>query len=66
MIDFNSVGQGRQYDEVIKADEAKTGTYKEIVENLPTDGPRLPFGSMPKAPDPSPFVLGPMSPGGRE
>lgn len=40
------------------------GDYEDEVAKLPEDQ-RLVSGSLPKAPDPSPFVVGPMSPGGR-
>ena len=40
------------------------GKYKDAVESLPEDV-RLPTGQMPKAPDPSPFTLGPLQSGGR-
>ena len=42
------------------------GTYKSNVpDEAPIEG-RLPTVSFPKAPDPSPFRVGPMTPGGRE
>lgn len=40
------------------------GKYKDRANDLPEDG-KLPTGNMPKAPDPSPFALGPTAPGGR-
>jgi hypothetical protein len=40
------------------------GKYKDRANDLPEDS-KLPTGNMPKAPDPSPFTLGPMAPGGR-
>lgn len=38
--------------------------YKDNVEAMPMEQ-KLPLQQMPKGADPSPFKLGPMSPGGR-
>lgn len=40
------------------------GTFKDAVTAVPEEQ-RLPTVNMPKAPDPSPFTLGTMTPGGR-
>jgi len=42
-----------------------SGQYQSNVPETPVEQ-RLPTVSLPKAPDPSPFRVGPMSPGGRE
>ncbi len=44
--------------------DADHGTYADQAEGLPEDV-ALPSGSIPKAPDPNPFKMGPMNPGGR-
>ena len=45
--------------------DRELGEYKDpVIESLP-DADRFQEAQMPKADDPSPFKLGPMSPGGR-
>jgi len=59
------VGQdGAIHDFVQKYDRGH-GTYKDPVDSDNVES-RLPTVSFPKAPDPSPFSIGPMTPGGRE
>lgn len=64
MPDPNSIGQDRQYQDAVDAHDADHGEYGDNIENVPTDS-RLPTTNMPQAPDPNPFTLGPMAPGGR-
>lgn len=63
-INLNEVGQGRTHPDPTAAYDAAHGTYHDRVPDMPEDD-RLPSGQMPKGPDPSPFVLGPMTSGGR-
>lgn len=58
MVDPNQVGQDRQHQDAVDAHKADHGTYTETVDTTPTEQ-RLPTQQMPKAPDPSPFNLGP-------
>jgi hypothetical protein len=41
------------------------GKYHDAVADDPNTEKKLPTTSFPQAPDPSPFKIGPMSPGGR-
>jgi hypothetical protein len=63
-IDYNNVGAGKTHDAAVCAYDDAHGTYADGVEKMAEDE-RLPIGQMPKAPDPSPFTLGPLAPGGR-
>ncbi len=65
MPDPKTIGQDRTYKDATEAYDADKGKYAENVSNVPTES-RLPTVNMPKAPDPSPFNLGPTAPGGRE
>ncbi len=56
--------QGSVHDFTEKYDTTH-GRYKDTVD-VPSPEDRLPTVSMPKAPDPAPFSIGPMAPGGRE
>jgi len=56
-VDKTSKSVPEEYDKIY-------GTSHDPVEDVPTDD-KLPTANMPKAPDPSPFTLGPVSPGGR-
>jgi hypothetical protein len=42
--------------------DSQHGTYDDAVDKLPLEGERLPTDALPKAPDPSPFKLGPIGP----
>jgi len=64
MSDIKQVGQGRQYTDAVTADEAERGKYHDGASEKP-EAERLPSGQLPKAPDPSPFTLGPLGPTGR-
>jgi hypothetical protein len=55
---------GKTHDATVCAYDAAHGVYSDAVEKMAEDD-KLPTGQMPKAPDPSPFTLGPLSPGGR-
>ena len=44
--------------------DSQHGTYQDAAEDIPEDQ-KFATGNMPKAPDPNPFTLGPMNPGGR-
>jgi len=59
----SGVGEGSTPDVVTKYDR-ENGSYKDEVVAIPEEQ-RLPTVNMPKAPDPSPFTLGSMTPGGR-
>ena len=56
------IGQDKPTQDPMDAIKAATGTYKDVVEGLP-DERRLPM--LPKAPDPNPFALGPLTSGQR-
>lgn len=58
------VGQGKKFNDFTERYDSEVGTYADNIAPVPTDD-RLPTAQMPKAPDPSPFTLGPMAPGGR-
>ena len=45
--------------------DGRYGKYKDAVADDTDTEKKLPTTSMPMAPDPSPFKIGPMSPGGR-
>jgi len=60
----SNVGQDKQFKDFTERYDSEVGTYKDNIVSVPTDD-RLPTAQMPKAPDPSPFTLGPMSSGGR-
>lgn len=64
MIDAKNIGQGKQHEDATNAHDDAYGHYDDNVAKLPKDE-RLQEMEMPKAPDPSPFALGPMAPGGR-
>ncbi len=55
-MDTSNIGQGRQYNEVVDAYDAKAGKYGNQLPAIPTDA-KLPTQQMPMAPAPSPFVL---------
>lgn len=57
-------GQDSADKEPIEKYDSKAGKYKDNIESVSTED-RLPTSQMPKAPDPSPMKLGPMSSGGR-
>lgn len=56
--DADDIGQDRTYNDAVDKYDANHGKYKDNAENLPEDT-KLPTGNMPKAPDPSPFKMGP-------
>lgn len=45
--------------------DSRYGKYKDAVDDDTNTEKKLPTTSLPQAPDPSPFKIGPMSPGGR-
>lgn len=45
--------------------ESSQGKYKDAVADNSNTGSKLPQQSLPQAPDPSPFTLGPMTSGQR-
>ena len=61
---LKDVGHGKKYSTPNEAKDASCGTYEDSVAKMPLEE-KLPSAQMPKAPDPSPFKLGPMSSGGR-
>jgi hypothetical protein len=60
---FKSVGPSKPV--AIDIIKERDGHYKDDVESIPP-ADRLQESSMPMAPAPSPFKLGPMAPGGRK
>lgn len=54
--DTAGIGQDRATQDPEQAARSSEGTYKDAVESL-SDSDRLLAGLMPKAPDPSPFVI---------
>lgn len=64
MNDMSDVGQDKTHKEAVEKYDAEHGTYKESIDTVPTDD-RLPTAQMPKAPESTPFVVGPLTPGGR-
>jgi hypothetical protein len=58
------VGQDKPLKDFTERYDAEVGTYKDNIDTVPV-ADRLPTAQMPKAPDPNPFTLGPMSSGGR-
>ncbi len=59
------VGQAGSVHDFTEKYDATRGRYKDTVDS-PSVEDRLPTVSMPKGPDPAPFSIGPMAPGGRE
>jgi hypothetical protein len=59
-----TTGLDKPLKEAVEQHDKTYGTYKDNITPVPTDD-RLPTANMPKAPDPSPFALGPMAGGGR-
>lgn len=55
-MDTSNIGQGRQYNEVVDAYDAKAGKYANSLPAIATDA-KLPTQQMPMAPAPAPFVL---------
>ena len=64
MNDVNDVGQGKTHNEVVQKYDSEHGKYADAVEKVPQPD-LLQENQMPKGPDPSPFTLGPLTPGGR-
>lgn len=64
--DVSDVGQGMTHSEAVEKYDAEAGKYADNVSPTTPADDRLTTAAMPKAADPSPFTLGPMSPGGRE
>lgn len=64
-MDINNVGQGKTHPEAVDAYDAGYGKYQGNVPRTGNQEGLLPTDAMPKAPDPSPFTVGPMAPGGR-
>jgi len=56
--------EGVQKD-VAKVYDQAHGTYADAAADMTNVEQKLATAQMPKAPDPSPFSLGPMTPGGR-
>ena len=57
-MDTSDVGHGKTHPEPVCKHDAEQGYYKDSITPVATED-RLPTAQMPKAPDPSPFVLGP-------
>lgn len=55
--DTNDVGQGKQYEDYSDKLKSTEGEYQESPARTASDDQKFPLG--PKAPDPSPFKLGP-------
>ena len=64
MPDPNQIGQDRQFQTDDEAHKAESGEYADNTATIP-DEERFQESNLPKAPDPSPFKLGPLAPGGR-
>jgi hypothetical protein len=64
VIDVSNVGQERTYKDATEVYDAGCGKHKDNVGDGPIED-RLPTVSMPKAPDPSPFSIGPLTTGQR-
>ncbi len=67
MVDPKNVGHDRPYKDAAEAHDAEHGTYVDGVDGAGGESAenRLPTANLPKAPDPSPFKLGPAAaPGG--
>lgn len=62
--DAREVGQTGSTKDYVDKYDAQHGKYDDTVNKVSVEE-RLPTVSMPKAPDPSPFSIGPMAPGGR-
>jgi hypothetical protein len=54
-----TTGQEKPVKDATEQYDKNYGTYKDAVDAVPTDD-RLPTANLPKAPDPSPFTLGPL------
>ena len=63
-VEAAEVGQDKPLKDFTERYDAECGTYKDNIVDVPVED-RLPTAQMPKAPDPSPFKVGPMSSGGR-
>ena len=59
-----TTGQDKPVKDATEQHDKNYGTYKDNIAPVSTDD-RLPTAQMPKASDPNPFALGPMSSGGR-
>lgn len=62
--EFAAAGSVQQKD-ATEIHDGRYGKYKDAVADDPNTDKKLPTTSLPQAPDPSPFKIGPMSPGGR-
>jgi hypothetical protein len=60
MKDINNVGAGKGHEDVVSAYDAEHGKYVDNVPPSTSPEERLPTVNMPKAPDPSPFSIGPL------
>jgi hypothetical protein len=58
------VGQDKTNKDFTQKYDSAHGTYKDPIEQVAVEE-RLPTVSMPKGPDPDPFVIGPMTGGER-
>lgn len=63
MADLTDKSLGVNADPVKSLDK---GVYADAVEKIPEDQKLANTAAMPKAPDPSPFKLGPMAAGDRK
>ena len=55
-MDINNVGQGRQFQDVTAAYDAKAGTYNNPLPAMPTEA-KLPTAQFPMGPAPMPFTI---------
>lgn len=62
---ISEAGQTATHKDPVSAYDAAAGKYHDKAHDLPEDV-KLPMKQFPKAPDPNPFTLGPMTPGKRE
>jgi hypothetical protein len=63
-IDLKNVGQGRTFPEVVQQYDSSYGTFHDSVyDHAMVD--RVPNKELPTVNIPTPFGLGPMTPGGR-
>lgn len=58
-LDPHDVGQGKTHNDITEKYDSVAGTYKNNIDQVPTED-RIGTAQMPLAPDPSPFVVGPL------
>lgn len=60
MLDPKSIGQGKAHPDATDAYDAAYGKHESNVPRTGKAEDSLPTDAMPKAPDPSPFKIGPL------